>query len=50
MYPNWVLIFDIIVGIVGIFIGIRLIFNKLKLKFVLFAEFLILSVGLWAAG
>ena len=45
MYPYWFLILNILIGIAGIILGIRLIKEKMKLKTCLAIEFVILLAG-----
>lgn len=45
MYPNWVLIVNIIIGIIGIIIGILLIKNKLSIRKSSLIVIIILIVG-----
>jgi ABC-type multidrug transport system permease subunit len=42
MYPNWVLLVNALLGIVGIFISILLYKNKIRIKL-----FLIVTLTLW---
>jgi C4-dicarboxylate transporter len=46
MYPIWIVVLNILIGLIGIILGGYLIANKLKLKSVLITEFILLSVGL----
>ena len=45
MYPYWILILNIVIGITGIALGILLIKDKVKLKTCLIIEFVILLIG-----
>ena len=45
MYPYWVLILNILIGIAGVILGILLIKEKIKLKICLVIEFVILLTG-----
>jgi len=45
MYPSWVLIFNIVVGIIGIISGILLIINKTNIKRAVLIDLPILIIG-----
>ena len=46
MYPNWILITNLIIGVIGILIGILLLTRKMSIKSAMMIEFPILIVGL----
>lgn len=46
MYPNWILITNILIGIIGIALGVLLIRNKLKLKTCLLIEIPMIILGI----
>ena len=47
MYPDWILIINMITGIIGIFLSILLFRNRLKLKFFLIIEAVLLLIECW---
>ena len=49
MYPYWILILNILVGITGVLLGILLIKDKVKPKACLIIEFVILLIGFFIA-
>lgn len=44
-YPDWVLILNSVLGLIGLWIGIKVIRQKIKIKFGTFISFSILVVG-----
>ena len=49
MYPDWVLIVNILIGIIGVVLGVRLIKNKLKLITCLLIDIPMLIFGFFLA-
>ena len=49
MYPDWLLIVNILIGIIGIVLGVRLIKNKLKLITCLLIDIPMLIFGFFLA-
>ncbi len=45
MLPNWLLVLEMIIGILGILVGMQLICNKLKMKYAI-----PMAVVLWLIG
>lgn len=46
MYPDWILVLNILIGFIGIYIGYNLIKSKLPLVVALFIDITILTLGL----
>lgn len=46
--PDWVVVLNIIIGLIGIILGSYLIANKIKLRLVLVIEFILLGIALWS--
>ena len=49
MYPDWVLIVNILIGIIGIVLGVLLMKNQLKLRTCLLIDIPILILGFFLA-
>ena len=47
MYPDWILILNIVFGMIGIIIGLRLIKERFKIKNALLIEIPKFIVGFW---
>ena len=45
MYPDWILITNIVIGLTGIWIGTSLIFQKIKLITALLIDIPLLTIG-----
>jgi len=46
MYPDWVLILNLIIGLIGIFLSVYLIISKIGIKKALIIDIPILIIGL----
>jgi len=47
MIPDWILITNITIGFIGLFASVMLFGNRLKMKFLLIIEFVLLPIGLF---
>ena len=45
MYPDWFLVVNVVIGIIGLCISILLFMNKLRMKFFLIIEIILLLIG-----
>lgn len=46
MYPNWVLVLNIVIGLIGVYIGLKLIRNKMSVLTALIIDIPVFLLGL----
>jgi len=46
MYPDWILFLNSIFGLIGVIMGIGILWNKITVKFGLIINFIVILIGL----